>query len=324
MSQWKSVRIGILLAAVVSFGGCNRDAPTVPTQTGPLSATSLLTRADSAAALAASVANPGSSSSALATVTTIKVGAGESLLITVLSTECSGDPETVRVYGVMSSVVASGSCASLSGTQVSLGPAGADGTISFKATHQIYGEGPAGQVTGSAPEFTVGMNDGYPGDVDYNDVVISVRIVCPPTNDRVLDNPNFASRIDSAMKLSNISGPLGSRLEAWFFAYDDPTAPGGVRFGFPTNVGSTECTSAIAPPDSLSIFAVIHTHPHYIGDDMYQGCGIKGAKKYNPRENGGGSDQDWEWRRFYGRDVYAVGPQMTHLLLCKRQWCNKE
>jgi hypothetical protein len=116
------------------------------------------------------------------------------------------------------------------------------------------------------------------------------------------------------MKLSNLVAPLGSRKEAWFLAYQDSTAPGGIRFGFPTNVGSTECTSSIDPPLDPTIIAAIHTHPHFRKDNMELGCGVKGARKYDPEANGGGSDRDWAYQRQYGIDVYAITPQMAHLL----------
>jgi len=130
----------------------------------------------------------------------------------------------------------------------------------------------------------------------------------------VLDNPVFASRIDSAMKLSNITGAVGSRKEAWFFVYADSTAPDGIRFDFPSIAGSQECNSLITAPVDLSIIAVVHTHPHYKRENMELACGIKGAGKYDPDGNGGGSDRDWAWQRQYGLDVYAVSPQVAHLL----------
>ena len=308
-----SERRAVLGFTLAILTACGRDAPSVnePAVADSKGPKALLTAADSAAAIAAAGE---ATTFAAATVTSITLNAGESIVVTVLSTECSGDPETVKVYGAISTVVASAPCGSLPGTQITLGPASTSGTISFRATHSFYGEGPNGQVTGSSPEFTVGMNDGYPGDTDFNDVVISVRISCPPANDRILDNVNFANRLDSAMKLSNLNAPLGSRKEAWFFAYQDSTVPGGIRFGFPTIIGSTECTSTIDAPLDPTIIAAIHTHPHFKKDNMELGCGVKGAKKYDPEANGGGSDKDWAYQRQFGIDVYAISPQMAHLL----------
>ena len=182
------------------LGSCDKDAVTVPTKPSGVDGNpDLRTAEDSAGFLRL---GSGSETMTLSTSpTSISLSAGESIVVTIVSTECSGDPETVKVYGVISQVVASGSCATLAGTTVTLGPATASGTISFKATHQQYGEGPAGAVTGMLPEYTVGMNDGY-GDTDYDDVVISVRIVCPRVGDPIIDHPDFRSRYDSLMKVS--------------------------------------------------------------------------------------------------------------------------
>jgi hypothetical protein len=140
MSRHRTIIHTLVVLGMLSIlGSCEREGPTVPRSSNRNP--DLLTAEDSAAFLAAKVHTGVTSLSA--STTSILLSAGESILITVISTECSGDPETVKVYGVISGVVASGNCATLAGTSVTLGPATATGTISFKATHQVYGEGPA-------------------------------------------------------------------------------------------------------------------------------------------------------------------------------------
>jgi hypothetical protein len=181
-------RTSRLIAIAFLFAACERDSTPLPTGAKELKRTSAsgMSSTDSAAFLQ-SPQDGESTLSALATVTTISLEAGDSIYVTVESTDCSGDPETVNVYGVISGVVASGPCPTLPGTQVKLGPASTAGTVSFKATHQSYGQGPSGSVSGFYPNLTVGMNDGY-GDTDFNDVVISVQVIfhCAPTADSVL------------------------------------------------------------------------------------------------------------------------------------------
>lgn len=219
----------------------------------------------------------------------------------------------MNVSGVISGLVASGSCPGLVGTQITLGPATTSGTVSFKATHSSYGVGPAGQVSGSSGNYTVGMNDGYPGDTDYNDVILSIAVSCPPANDSILDHPDFKSRFDSLMKLSNISAPVGSRNEWAFNVYRDSTSAGGIRLGQPTASGS-ECGMNMPAPIDPTIMAVVHSHPHFKGDNMVTACGKQNAIPYNPGANGGGSEKDWAYQRQFGIDVYAITPEESHLL----------
>jgi murein DD-endopeptidase MepM/ murein hydrolase activator NlpD len=139
----------------------------------------LLSAADSAAFQNSGSYGAAQSSFAATVVTTLQLQPGDWLLATVTSTDCSGDPESVNVGGVISGMVFSGSCLTLTGTQRVIGPATAYGTVYFTATHPSYGTGPRGQVTGTEPDYSVGLNDGY-GDTDYNDVVLSVSLTPPP------------------------------------------------------------------------------------------------------------------------------------------------
>src|SRR5512141_476927 len=142
----KGMLSGLVVLSLSSvLSSCDQTTSTVPETASPRRVSaSGMTSADSVAFVAEF---PGGSS-ALATVTTISLEAGDSILVSVQSTDCSGNPETVNVYGVISGVVVSGSCLTLPGTTVQLGPAAVAGTVSFRATHQSYGQGPSGQVSG--------------------------------------------------------------------------------------------------------------------------------------------------------------------------------
>lgn len=117
-----SVRYALLGYALTTLIACGRDVPTAnePALSGTSGARTLLTAADSAAAIAEASQT---TMFTVATTTSIAITAGESIVVTVLSTDCSGNPETLKVYGAISGVVASAPCTSLSGTQVTLGPA---------------------------------------------------------------------------------------------------------------------------------------------------------------------------------------------------------
>ena len=243
-----------------------------------------MTTADSA--VLASESLKYSAISALATVTTIQLELGDSILVSVQSTDCSGNPETVSVSGVITGVI-SGSCVTLPGTTVKLGPATANGTVSFRATHHFYGQGRAGEVSGSFPAYTVGMNDGY-GDTDYNDVVVSVNVIfhCPQSNDPIINHPDFKSRYDSLMRASKVDSAVSSRREWGMTIVLDPNAPSGIRINWP-QVQGTQCKVSI-PSDPLAL-ADIHSHPYW--EREANSC--TAPVLFLPDDNGGGSDDDW-------------------------------
>jgi hypothetical protein len=300
MALRKTVVSGLIVLSLSSlFASCDQTTSTVSEASPRKVSASGMTSADSAAFLADF---PGGSSSslALATVTTISLEAGDSILVSVQSTDCSGNPETVNVYGVISGVVVSGSCLTLTGTTVQLGPAAVAGTVSFRATHDFYGQGPAGNVSGSLPSFTVGMNDGY-GDTDYNDVIISVRVIfhCAPSGDFVLDHPDFKSRYDSLMKISKVDSAVGRRQEWAMRVVPDPNAPAGMRINWPEFPGGP-CGGSVSF-DSSTI-AMIHSHP-YFENELNTPCW--GTVPYLPDWNGGGSPEDWT----LGIRSYAATPQ---------------
>ena len=109
----KGMLSGLVVLSLSSvLSSCDQTTSTVPETASPRRVSaSGMTSADSVAFVAEF---PGGSP-ALATVTTISLEAGDSILVSVQSTDCSGNPETVNVYGVISGVVVSGSCLTLPG-----------------------------------------------------------------------------------------------------------------------------------------------------------------------------------------------------------------
>lgn len=277
----------VLLVVSWSLTSCKDTRPTGPgSEVRPRSSSaSGMTSADSADFLSESVTH--SLSAVSATLSTIQLEAGDSILVSVQSTDCSGNPETVSVSGVISGVVVSGSCLTLPGTTVKLGPATVAGTVSFRASHHFYGQGPVGDVSGSFPAYVVGMNDGY-GDTDYNDVIIDVQVIfyCPPSNDPIIDHRDFRSRYDSLMKASKVDSAVGSRREWGMTVVLDPNAPSGIRINWPQILG-TQCEVSI-PYDPLAL-ADIHSHPYWDGEA--NPC--TSPVPFIPDHNGGGSSKDW-------------------------------
>jgi hypothetical protein len=129
----------VLAVALTLLWACDKNGPTTPTPLASPTASKAFT--DSAAGTSAAIMATTPPSS----VTTISVKAGDKLTVTVQSTDCSGDPETVNVYGVLTQQVLSGTCGTGHGAILNesntIGPVGSDGTVYFTATHQVYGEG---------------------------------------------------------------------------------------------------------------------------------------------------------------------------------------
>lgn len=148
-----------MLLAVLPLGAfmssCRGTESSAPASVAARTPT-LLTAADSAAFQNSPSYGSAGSTFAASVVTTLQLQPGDWLLVTVTSTDCSGDPESVNVGGVISGLVFSGSCLILSGTQRVIGPATAYGTVYFTATHPTYGTGPRGQVTGTEPDIRWG------------------------------------------------------------------------------------------------------------------------------------------------------------------------
>jgi hypothetical protein len=144
-------------------------------------------------------------------------------------------------------------------------------------------------------------------------MAFAVDSTCPPVGDPVIDHPDFKTRIDSMMKLGNLSGPVGSRHEWGLWAMRDYLSQGPITLEQPSFSG-TECGVTPTLPNTLDHYAAVHVHVHFAGDNMNIACGKTNALPYNPDVNGGGSTSDWEFARLYNRDVYAVSPEQIHLL----------
>lgn len=320
----RTARARGLVALPVLLLACEPDAPTFPNRNVSQRSISAsgMTPADSASYLLDSPENR--TASTAAAVTSISLLAGDSLLISVVSTDCSGNPETVTVYGVISSIVASSSCATLPGTVVKVGPATTNGTVSFKATHQSYGEGPSGQVSGFFPDFTVGMNDGY-GDTDYNDVVISVHVIfhCPPTSDPILNTDSVRLGLSDALIRSNPNAQPGSGLKREYGGIIWRAPDGHIYTQLVFDPNSTECTydpqvlqqAAGSPPiDSSEALATFHTHPSGNFETTY-GCpgfaqspndGKVPAKAFPDNPASGGGSVDGDWKSLSGYPMYVI------------------
>lgn len=198
--------------ALTTMVACEKGVPTMPDSSGQQTGEAALRR--TAALDSANAGSPlTTAENPPSTVTTISLRAGDSIHVTVTSNECSGNPETVKVYGVISGVVAAGSCAGgLVGQQITMGPASADGTIYFTATHQdpVIGEGTAGPVTGAAPDYTVYLDDGITPP-DYNDVIIAVHVL--GTTPRLDCTPNQQRGIT----VRCTAGGAGVAVTGWSF-----------------------------------------------------------------------------------------------------------
>jgi hypothetical protein len=333
------VRTSCLIPIAFLILACDPDAAPLPTGAkAPLrTSASGMSFSDSVAFLQSNQ-NGESGLSSLATVTTISLEAGDSIYVTVESTDCSGNPETVTVYGAISGVVVSGSCPNLPGTQIKLGPAAAVGTISFKATHQSFGQGPSGSVSGFYPNMTVGMNDGY-GDTDYNDVIISVQVVfhCPPTADSVLNNTAVLDALKDAMIRSEPFATPGSGLKKEYAGLIWRAPDGHLWTQLVYDPNATECNfpmqtlsnaAGITPPDSSEVVSFFHTHPSVDNEPTY-GC-VNWAQTPNDGkkvahalpddpQSGGGSPGDWAGLSSYSAYVIT---KSNHVYRLDPQWAN--
>lgn len=216
MKILKPRAIGILLAsALMLIAACDRNIPTSPDNSGKW-IRAAAGKTDSTAKV--SGATNGATTAAVSTISLFR---GDQITVTVQSAECSGNPETANMLGVLSGLVASGACdGGLVGESSAFGPAGADGTISFTATHQEFGTGALGSVSGVYPDYTVGLNDGY-GDTDFNDVVLFVHVI--RNYGQLACTPQIPTRGQTVT--CTVTG-AGVAVTKWTFvgqAFDDPT-----------------------------------------------------------------------------------------------------
>lgn len=280
ISQSK-VSATVLASTLILLAACGKDVLTVPTGSskppGSAPAHAFIDSTGKVSGATGAVTATG--------VTTIALKAGDKVTVTVISNECSGNPETVKMYGIISGVIASGSCAGgLVGQRVTIGPASTDGTVYFTATHQVFGEGPAGNVTGADPNYNVGLNDGY-GDTDFNDVIITVQVT-PDVPKLTCQGPAAppAPLVRGQQVTCTVTGP-GVVVTGWSFAgpaYNPDSAahfipgpPSGNPWSGPA-VASGTVTARISvngTPDSLKADFTVEnrTGPawHWQKDSLY-------------------------------------------------------
>lgn len=238
MRNAQSCSRAVTVAAFLLSSACDKNMPTRPDAESRRLITKLMTAADSAAFFESRKTASGSITT-IAGQTLIPVKAADTIVVHVDSNECSGNPETVRVYGVINQTIVAGSCdGGLMGTTVTLPPPATDGSIYFTATHQEFGEGPAGQVSGEPPSYTVGLDDGA-GDLDYNDVILTVTITGVP---RLSCTPSPTTR---GSRVSCTASGGGLQVSRWRFTGPDYVNAGVLLVEGPPQ-GNTWAGTAVA------------------------------------------------------------------------------
>jgi len=116
MRRSRFVGPSILVSALSVFASCGKDGPTIPDGLSERSPTGLALSKAHSAALLSGARTRTNSPETFTTTSTISLKGGDSIVVTVETAECSGNPETVKVHGVISGVVASASCPTLAGT----------------------------------------------------------------------------------------------------------------------------------------------------------------------------------------------------------------
>ena len=309
--------VGILMPGALLFISC--DGPTTAVDTTKSEASTahkLLTAADSAAFIAMGAnSNLRSMSLSVPGSTSIQVAAGDSIEVTIVSTDCSGNPETVTVGGAISGVVASGYCGNLPGTTVVLGPAASAGTIFFTLTHQQYGTGQPGDITYSYPTYTVAMDDGY-SSIDHDDAILSVRVIqanCPPTDDPFLNSKDVLKGFSDAMLNSRpwatpgyglkkeIGGVIWQAPDGHYYT-QEVVDPNATECSYDRAVTTIPISQGGPIPGSTPV-GTYHTHPSSTNEVTY-GCPgwaqtLSDGKKPAHADPdaltaGGGSPADWE------------------------------
>jgi hypothetical protein len=133
---------------------------------------------------------------------------------------------------------------------------------------------------------------------------------CPPVpEDPILNDPNFRNVADELLVRSNLQDVPANRSEHQAIVWQNVTT-GAIRYDI-TFLGAGPCSISLAIPvntDSERVLGVLHTHPHYRGDNMTM-CNPN-ALPYNPDANGGGSQADWDTARRSGVNVYAISPDV--------------
>ena len=151
----------------------------------------------------------------------IRMCAGDTLVVTVISAECSGVGDTMRVDGPVSFVLSTDACNEVGATHT--GIAAVAGDLSFTMIDVRFGSG-SWKTSGTYPDLVVGMEEGF-GDLDYDDNVLSVHLgrrPCPPTGHPVLDDPVNREKFDSSFQASNPTHPWPERKEHLRGGYQYP------------------------------------------------------------------------------------------------------
>lgn len=117
---------------------------------------------------------------------------------------------------------------------------------------------------------------------------------CPPTDNPILDHPDFKNRFDSLMKHSMVDSAVTKRREVAVYAYMNATTGEIMLDPFEWSAyNPCVVVSQANPPSGWMYFAKIHTHPYFEGENVSH-CPGTPPGPYNPRANGGGGKSDWE------------------------------
>ncbi len=153
------------------IAGC--DADTEDVITDPSVRHPIQTAADSAAFLARRGSRTDRATLQSHSGPGVPIHAGESAVMTIISAECASVGSVLTVSGALSGTISTNACFDV-GASLTVGPAAADGFLSFTHDDPRFGPG-SFMVTGSHPSFIVFMEDGF-GDGDFNDSVIAVEL----------------------------------------------------------------------------------------------------------------------------------------------------
>jgi len=201
----------------------------------------------------------------------VPIRKGESAVVTVQSTSCAAPGDALSVSGAFSATLGTDVC-HVTPAAMTFGPATQDGQMVFSVSGP-YGTG-GSQVSGTYPDFTVSLGDGY-GDLDYNDVVLTVHILpCPlfngTTGDSLLDDAAIQRILDQIWADSHANLPDPQRVEVGGMIVRNPG--GSIGFQPFTNSGTQACTIPNIGPDltaalqaNTPVIGIIHTHPEAPG-----------------------------------------------------------
>ena len=222
----------------------------------------------------------------------IPVNVGDVVTVTIVSANCSGQGSITAVSGVLSGVVSTNACHD-QGASITLGPSPGAGSLTFSITDPRFGSG-SFQVSGSFPNYTVGLDDGY-GDGDFNDNVLSVVIArrCV-TGNPILDDPAVRQDILNALTQSGVGGPAQSRREIGGYVYQQPDGSYRARPRSTPDPNATPCSTAPGGPEvqpGETLAGVWHTHPFAAGDTLPPNChpGQNVTAVYDNQRRGGGA-----------------------------------